>query len=87
MEETETAPVRWYKDTPSVPYMGIREYYEMLFGEQLDLKAEGNQVILTASDGSAAVYDTEKGTLTSEDLTKFIFPPKLKAVKSWENID
>ena len=38
MEETETAAVRWYKNTPSVPYMGIREYYEMLFGERLDCK-------------------------------------------------
>ena len=79
MEESETVAVRWYQNTPSVPYMGIREYYEMLFGEQLDLKTEGGQATLTASDGSAAVCDTEKGTLTSENLTKFIYPPKLKA--------
>ena len=26
MDENETVPVRWYKDTPSFPFMGIRAY-------------------------------------------------------------
>ena len=78
MEENETVPVRWYKDTPSFPFMGIREYYRMLFGEELGFAREGSLVTLTAPDGSTAVWDAEKGTLASDDLTKFIFPPKLK---------
>ena len=78
MDENETVPVRWYKDTPSFPFMGIREYYRMMFGEELGFAREGGLVTLTAPDGSTAVLDTEKGTLASDDLTKFIFPPKLK---------
>ena len=60
MEETETAPVRWYKDTPSVPYMGIREYYEMLFGEQLDLKAEGHGNLASGLPPFLAVKEETK---------------------------
>lgn len=78
MEENETVPVRWYKSTPSFPFMGIRAYYRMMFGEELGFAREGDLVTLTAQDGSAAAWDAEKGTLASDDLTKFIFPPKLK---------
>ncbi|MCR4876770.1 MAG: hypothetical protein K5922_06335, partial [Clostridiales bacterium] len=78
MGENEMVPVRWYRDTPSFPYMGIRAWYRMLFGEELGFAREGGLVILTAPDGSTAVWDAEKGTLASDDLTKFIFPPKLK---------
>ena len=72
MDENETVPVRWYKDTPSFPFMGIRAYYRMMFGEELGFAREGGLVTLTARDGSTAVWDAEKGALTS------IFPPKLK---------
>ena len=78
MEENETVPVRWYRDTPSFPFMGIRDYYRMMFAEELAYSREGGLVTLTAPDGSAAVWDEAKGTLASDDLTKFIFPPKLK---------
>ena len=78
IEENETVPVRWYRETPSFPFMGIREYYRMLFGEELGFAREGGRVTLTAPDGSTAVWDAEKGTLASDDMTKFIFPPKLK---------
>ena len=78
MDENETVPVRWYKDTPSFPFMGIREYYRMLFGEELGFSREGGLATLAAPDGSTAVWDAEKGTLASDDLTKFIFSPKLK---------
>lgn len=78
MEENETVPVRWYKDTPSFPFMGIRAYYRMMFGEELGFAREGDLVTLTAQDGSSAAWDAAKGALASDDLTKFIFPPKLK---------
>ena len=78
MDENETVPVRWYKDTPSFPFMGIRAYYRMMFGEELGFAREGGLVTLTARDGSTAVWDAAKGILSSDDLTKFIFPPKLK---------
>ena len=78
MEEDETVPVRWYSATPSFPFMGIRAWYRMLFGEELAFAREGGLVTLTAPDGSTAVWDEAKGTLASDDLTKFIFPPKLK---------
>ncbi len=78
MEENETVPVRWYKSTPSFPFMGIRAWYRMLFGEELAFAREGDLITLTAPDGSVAVWDAAKGTLASDDLTKFVFPPKLK---------
>ena len=78
MEEDETVPARWYSATPSFPFMGIRAWYRMLFGEELGFAREGGLVTLTAPDGSTAVWDEAKGTLASDDLTKFIFPPKLK---------
>ena len=78
MEENETVPVRWYRATPSFPFMGIRAWYRMLFEEELAFAREGDQITLTAPDGSTAVWDAAKGALSSDDLTKFIFPPKLK---------
>ena len=78
MEEDEKIPVRWYSATPSFPFMGIRAYYRMLFGEELAFDPEGDLVTLTAPDGSTAVWDAAKGALASDDLTRFIFPPKLK---------
>ncbi len=78
MEENEIVPARWYRATPSFPFMGIRTWYRMLFGEELAFSREDGLVVLTAPDGSTAVWDETKGTLTSDDLTKFIFPPKLK---------
>ena len=40
--------------------MGIREYYEMLFGEQLDLKAEGHGNLASGLPPFLAVKEETK---------------------------
>ena len=66
MDENETVPVRWYKDTPSFPFMGIRAYYRMMFGEELGFAREGGLVTLTAPDGSTAVWGPDEIHLSPE---------------------
>ena len=56
MDENETVPVRWYKDTPSFPFMGIRAYYRMMFGEELKKKYKRNlRNLVTSSTFSKAI--------------------------------
>ena len=67
-----TTNVRFYKENPHVPYMGIREYFDLLLGGGLKMQTEGDGTItLTNAAGAQAVVDIAEGTVTSQDMPSF----------------
>ena len=69
-------PLRFFKETPNVAYMGIGEYFELMLGGGLEVKpAEGEgdagKYILTNRSGASAEVDIEKGIMSIEDLPSF----------------
>ncbi len=73
----ETITVRFYSTAPSVPYIGIKEYYDCIMKGSLDdeekmtvKKNKDNTYTLTSAHGEAVV-DIEKGTMTSDDMASF----------------
>ena len=67
-----TTNVRFYKENPHVPYMGIREYFDLLLGGGLKMQTDGDGTItLTNAAGAQAVVDIAEGTVTSQDMPSF----------------
>ena len=74
----DTITVRFYDETPNVPYIGIREYYNCVMKESLDgddeemtvKKENENKYILKSAHGEASV-DTRKGLMSSDDMGSF----------------
>lgn len=70
--EERTGAVRFYKESPHVPYMGIREYFDLMLGGGLEVQAEGDgKVILTNAAGAQAVVDLDGGTVSAQDMPAF----------------
>ena len=70
--EEQTAAVRFYKESPNVPYMGIGEYFDLMLGGGLKVKADGDGVYtLTNAAGAQAVVDIGKGTVSAQDMPAF----------------
>ncbi|MBQ8054933.1 MAG: hypothetical protein IJ198_14200 [Lachnospiraceae bacterium] len=70
--EEQTAAVRFYKESPNVPYMGIGEYFDLMLGGGLTVKADGDGVYtLTNAAGAQAVVDIGKGTVSAQDMPAF----------------
>ncbi len=74
----ETITIRYYKETPNVPYIGIKEYYDCITKETLDehdrpmsvTKEDDDIYILKSSHGEAAV-DVRKDVMVSDDYSAF----------------
>ena len=51
-----SAAVRFYKESPNVPYMGIGKYFDLMLGGGLQVQPEGDGTItLTNASGAQAV--------------------------------
>ena len=67
-----TIPLRFYKETPHVAYMGIREYFDLMLGGGLTVADDGDGTFtLTNAAGATAAVDTVKGLVTMEDMPAF----------------
>ena len=70
-EERSTA-VRFYKESPHVPYMGIGEYFDLMLGGGLNIRSEEDgTVTLTNAAGAQAVVDVARGTVSAQDMPAF----------------
>ena len=68
----ETVPLRFYDDMPSVPCLGLAEYYRLMLGVDMPVENRGDGVyVFTAADGATALVDAREGTLTCADFTRF----------------
>ena len=67
-----SAAVRFYKESPNVPYMGIGKYFDLMLGGGLQVQPEGDGTItLTNASGAQAVVDIAEGTVSSQDMPAF----------------
>ena len=63
--------VRFYSGMPSVPYIGIAQYKELVQDETLSVESDGGCLILTAGNGASVIADPEADTLTSDRWAEF----------------
>ena len=78
IDENETVGVRFYENTPNVPYVGIKQFYDtfMLGGMKTERTGDFTYT-LTSDGGQTAALDVEKGVLTVKDFERFVTLPKL----------
>ena len=63
--------VRFYGETPNVPYIGLARYLSLVFGDETKVKVEGGVATITSTDGGVAVVDDAADTLTSDSWSAF----------------
>ncbi len=73
----DTITVRFYEDSPHVPYIGIKEYYDCIMKDSLDgeetmsvEKNDDNTYVLKSAHGEAVV-DTDKDIMKSDNMSDF----------------
>ena len=70
--EDRSEAVRFYKESPHVPYMGIRAYFDLMLGGGLKVQAAGDGTYtLTNAAGAQAVVDIGRGTVSAQDMPAF----------------
>ena len=74
-EEAGEFPLRFYEETPNVPYMGMNEYSQLMKQQPLTLKEEDGMVILENGIGEEIRCDVEGGVITVNDWNRFFDLP------------
>lgn len=67
----KTLAVRFYDDSPSVPYIGLAQYLSLVFGDEATVQVDGGKATITTTDGGVAVVDDAADTLTSDSWATF----------------
>ena len=69
----DTAQIRFYKETPNVPYMGIREYFDLMLGGGLDVQDhDGRMYTLINAAGAEARVDDGRNTIEADNMPAFV---------------
>ena len=64
--------LRYYKDTPNVPYISVDKYYKEFFRTELDVVRENNNTLrYSLPSGSYFAFDYTNDVFTSNDLAAF----------------
>ena len=64
--------LRYYKDTPNVPYISVDKYYKEFFRTELDIVRENNNTLrYSLPSGSYFAFDYTNDIFTSNDLVAF----------------
>ncbi|MDO4538647.1 MAG: S41 family peptidase [Coriobacteriales bacterium] len=76
--------VRFYNETPNVPYFGLAQYKELVLGDTCTVESDGKTITLTATDGGSITVDDAQDTISSNDLAAFrtYLAPQQQAGKS-----
>ena len=79
LNDSDTVALRFYGDMSSVPWMGIRAYYRAFLEDELRFSmSDDHTARLTQSDGTWAEIDLNAGTLYTNNLSMFKYPPEFK---------
>ncbi|MCR5733381.1 MAG: S41 family peptidase [Lachnospiraceae bacterium] len=70
-EESGEILLRFYEEMPSVPFIGLKQYKQIVDHEEITVSESDGCVILTSEDGSSVAADPVAGTLTSESFAQF----------------
>jgi len=78
MDENETVKVRFHEDTPNVPYVGIKQFYDTFMLGSMKIEQDGSyKCTLTSDGGQTAELDAINGIFTTADFDGFVTLPKL----------
>ena len=86
--EADELVLRFYSDTPNVPYIGIREYTAYLYQRSLTLEEkEDGTFVLENEIGADLVCDPDAGVITLADWNRFFdLPlPLENEAKGWKD--
>ena len=74
----ETITVRYYAESPNVPYIGIKAYYDCFIEESVDkndtklsVEKDGDNKYILENAHGEAVVDVEKGQISFDDMAEF----------------
>ena len=87
-EEAGKLPLRFYDETPNVPYLGIDEYSQFLNQRPLKLRKEADgTVVLENETGAELIFNPDAGTITVPDWNAFFdLPLPLETeAKGWKD--
>ena len=74
-KQLDNIDLRFYKDSPHVPYYGMKSYLSLLRQEELTVTSEKDgSAIITAPNGATLQVDTKAGTITATDWALFQNP-------------
>jgi len=71
-ENTKTLSTRFYDDLPGIPYVRMTDFYSMLLGKDLTVKADGDVFTFTNPLGKTAQINAATDILKSDDYSEFI---------------
>ena len=77
-EDVGTIALRFYDDAPSVPYIGLKEYYRTFLGGVMEASAKDGRYTFTEEDGTVAVLDVVADTFATDDFDGFASHPAEK---------
>ncbi len=67
----ETIDIRFYKDNPSIPYIGVSDYYNKFFSIKLKLEQD-NQYFKYTNSNAILAFDTKKEILSLNDISSLL---------------
>ena len=82
--------VRFYADTPNIPYIGIKAYMSWMLKLDVTVTAqEDGTWIITHPNGTTLVVNPSEGTLSAEDWARFQTPepPYIKKKTGLKDIE
>lgn len=73
----KTIGIRFYDDTPSIPYIGVKAYFKEFFKTELNLSIKGSIYTYAHPFGGSIGFDAENGILYLRDMDAFESHPDL----------
>lgn len=68
----DSTMLRYYRGTPSIPYISVSEYYKEFFRTELEVvRVDSNTLRYAVPSGSCFTFDYNNDVFTSNDLAEF----------------
>ncbi len=87
----KTFPVRFYEETPNIPYVEFNSYYKEFFGTEYNLTRDNDLYTYSSSTGDYITIDTKNDIMYSKDIdflssTAFLTPSNSKTYLNTTNL-
>ena len=81
LDEDETVTLRYYRETPHVPAMGLMDYYNTFWHvrsslPEMTVERDGEDFVFTSSLGAVARVNPGTDVMTVDNFALFVNPPK-----------
>ncbi len=67
----KTIPLRFYSETPNVPYIGVDQYFSEFFKFDLAISKNGDSIKYALSDDAYMIFDAKQDILTVYNIDAF----------------